>query len=338
MSAEPLPHGGQLEAARRRHPDAPLPFVDLSTGINPVPYAMPDLPPECFTRLPEPEALWRLQAAAARAYRASDPAMVVAGPGTQLLINLLPRLVARSAVAVLAPTYGEHARVWRACGHEVRTVETLVALADAQVAVLCNPNNPDGRRYARSELVGLADRLSARGGLLVVDEAFADLEPDLESLAPGLPHPAIVVLRSFGKTYGLAGVRLGFALADPVRAATLASALGPWAVSGPAITVGSTALADDAWRDAAAARLAADANRLDAVLASAGLPPLGGTRLFRFVESADGARDAEALARQGVLVRAFADLPRRLRFGIPGNRLGWARLEAAVSGLRRCKS
>ena len=159
------------------------------------------------------------------------------------------------------------------------------------MAVLCNPNNPDGRVLPRATLLALADRLAARGGWLVVDEAFADLEPPDVSLVPSLPHPAIVVLRSFGKPYGLAGLRLGFALAPRALLARLRAVLGPWPVSGPAIAIGIAALRDAAWRAAAAERLRADAARLDAALAAAGLRLLGGTRLFRLAAHAQAGGD-----------------------------------------------
>ena len=333
MIPDGLLHGGRLEAARRRYPGAPQPFIDLSTGINPVPYPVPGLPETCFTRLPEPEALWRLQEAAADAYGAPDPAMVVAAPGTQALIALLPRLRPPCRVHVLAPTYGEHAPAWSACGHAMREVAAFDALEDADVAVLCNPNNPDGRRYPGAALAGLAGRLAARGGLALVDEAFADLEPDVESLAGCLPQPGILVLRSFGKTYGLAGVRLGFLLADAGTARAVRAALGPWAVSGIAIEIGCRALVDRAWREAAARRLRADARRLADLLASAGLEPVGGTRLFQLCETGNAPAAADQLGHAGILVRAFPGQRTRLRFGIPGDEAAWARLGAALASL-----
>lgn len=329
-----LPHGGRLEEARRRFPDAPYPFIDLSTGINPIAYPVPELQMSCFTRLPEPEALERLRKAAAAAYGVPGPSMVVAAPGTQALISLLPRLRGHGEVRVLSPTYAEHARAWQNCGHTVRIVTTFDDLAGADVAVLCNPNNPDGRRYARPTLMALAAQLASRGGMLVVDEAFADLERDMRSLGADLPCPGLVVLRSFGKTYGLAGVRLGFALTDNDVARAIATALGPWAVSGVAIEIGRTALADEAWRLATGQRLVADAARLDAILVRAGFDAVGGTALFRLYHVAGAAEIAADLARAGLLVRAFAEFPSWLRFGIPGDTMEWARLESALSGVR----
>ena len=315
-----------MGAARRLFPGAPEPFLDLSTGINPLPYLVPPLPPEAWARLPEPEAEAALREAAARAYGAADPGLVAAAPGTQALIGLLPRLFPARRVRVLGPTYAEHAAAWAAAGAMVEEVADPGALAGAELAVLCQPNNPDGRRHDPAALLALAGQV----GRLVVDEAFADLEEEGLSLAPHLPRPGVIVLRSFGKTYGLAGLRLGFALAEPEAAAALRAALGPWAVSGPALAIGRRALDDAAWRGAAAARLASDAARLDALLTAAGLRVTGGTRLFRLAEG-DAAGWFGRLGRAGILVRRFAARPGWLRFGLPGDATGWSRLETALA-------
>lgn len=317
-------HGGDLGDAARRFPGAPTPFVDLSTGINPVPYPFRPLRPEAFTRLPEPAALAALQSLAARAYGLADPAMAAAAPGTQLLVSLLPLLFPQANVSVLGPTYAEHAASWRQSGAAVREVQAFEELGADPACVLCNPNNPDGARIPPAALLALA----GRSRLLVVDEAFADFEGDGLSLAPHLPHPGVIVLRSFGKAFGLAGLRLGFALAAPDAAALIRLALGPWAVSGAAIQIAGEALADAAWSAAAGRRLERDAIRLDAMLAVAGCRVVGGTRLFRLVEAPTGL--FEHLGRAGIFVRRFRDRPDRLRFGIP-HLDQWPRLQAALA-------
>jgi cobalamin biosynthetic protein CobC len=330
--AERIAHGGRLAEARRQFPGTPEPFLDLSTGINPIPYDVPALPPECFTRLPEPEAVEALQSAAAAAYGVADPTMVVAAPGTQILIDLLPRLWKLRSVAVLGPTYAEHAQAWSRIDCRVDCVTDFAELGAADGAVVCNPNNPDGRRIGRRQLLALADRLATTpGGLLLVDEAFADLEGGDLSVADALPHPALIVLRSFGKTYGLAGLRLGFALASPARAATIRAALGPWAVSGPSIAVGREALADREWLTRAQARLAEAASALDGELAKAGLRVLGGTRLFRLAEANNAGEVFARLGQAGIFVRRFADRPTWLRFGQPAGADAWQRLRAALA-------
>jgi cobalamin biosynthesis protein CobC len=316
---KPLGHGGDLGDVRRRHPDAPQPWIDLSTGINPLPYPVADLPADSWSRLPSHEAEQALIAAAAARYRC-QPGQLVAAPGTQALIQILPRLVARSRVAIVGPTYAEHELNWRRHGHDVRVVADLEA---ADVVVVVNPDNPTGRLLPPQALRAVTARL------LIVDEAFIDLMPNQASLAGELPDNAIV-LRSFGKTYGLAGLRLGFAIAPAPLAARLRDELGPWAVSGPALAIGATALTDDTWLQAAAARLTGDAHKLDALLVSAGFTVLGGTPLFRLVSHPKAQEKVEELARHGIHVRAFADRPTCVRFGLPRGDEEFRRLSAAL--------
>jgi cobalamin biosynthetic protein CobC len=314
---------------------APEPWIDLSTGINPLAYPMPALLPEDLTRLPEPQDEQRLLEIAAGAYGVADPAMVAAAPGTQILISLLPLLAPARRVAVVQPTYGEHAAAWANAGAAVRAIDDPALCHAGETVVLCQPNNPDGRYFDADGLVALAGRLAAEGGLLVVDEAFADLEDPRLTVAPALPCAGLVVLRSFGKTYGLAGVRLGFLLADVAFAARVRAALGPWAVSGPALRVGTAALADSAWREVAAAWLRRDSARLDALLERAGLRVVGGTCLFRLAETPQAGAWHERLGAAGLLVRHFSERPHWLRLGVPPPaEAAWRRLEACLrSGL-----
>jgi cobalamin biosynthetic protein CobC len=148
---------------------------------------------------------------------------------------------------VIGPTYGELSRCWRDAGRPVTVIAGIDAVPpDGRIVVLANPNNPDGRVIAPDRLLALAETLARRGGMLIVDEAFADCDPSA-SVSPAAGAPGLLVLRSFGKFFGLAGVRLGFALAQPGLAEDFRSALGPWPVSGPALAIGERALADDAW-------------------------------------------------------------------------------------------
>jgi cobalamin biosynthetic protein CobC len=331
-----VPHGGDLDAARAAFPDAPEPWLDLSTGINPAAYPLPKLAPTAWTRLPGAGALAALEEAARRAYGAAPEVCVVAAPGSQALIQLLPRLLRPGRVAVLAPTYGEHAPAWRAAGHSVTEVRDPAECDQADVVVLTHPNNPDGRVLPQAMLAELGARAAkateaGRDALLVIDEAFADVMPGV-SYAPDLSRSGrAVVLRSFGKFFGLAGLRLGFALTgDAELAGRLRALLGPWAVSGPAIAIGTAALSDVAWQQGMRATLDQAAARLDALLVEAGFSVLGGTPLYRFVASEAAERWYDALGRRGILVRRFPDQPQRLRFGLPGER-DWARLADALA-------
>ena len=327
----PIAHGGALDEARQRHPFAPEPWIDLSTGINPVPYPLPQVPPEAWARLPLASEELVLREAAAARYGAASAANIVAAPGTQALIQLLPRLVPPGRVAVLSPTYAEHAAAWKREGHDVYEVATLTEAETARAVVAVNPNNPTGRLIPPEELRRAARDIERRGGLLIVDEAFMDVAEPSASLIPGLPSGALV-LRSFGKMYGLAGLRLGFAVAEESLAARLRDMLGPWAVPGPAIAIGRTALADGAWLADARARLARDAGRLDAMLEGAACRVMGGTALFRLAVHPSAQALAETLAAHGILVRRFSYEPGWLRFGIPGQAAAWQRLEAAIGG------
>ena len=330
----PLPHGGDLDAARRQFPGAHEPFVDLSTGINPNPYPIAELPSGSFTRLPGASERERLAAAAAKTYVAPAPRHVLPAPGTQILLAHVTRLLPPGKAAVLATTYAEHARAAALAGHDVSEVTEVEALGTADLAIVVNPNNPDGRVVQRDMLLDVATRLRARGGLIVVDEAFMDATAEGESLAADVAAENIVVLRSFGKFYGLPGLRLGFAIASEEIVARLGASLGPWPVSGPAIAIGTQALRDDDWRARTRASLAQAAHRLASLLADAELTVVGGTDLFKLVRTDDASALHQLLASNGVLVRAFAEYPDLLRFGLPGEE-EWSRLRDALRRFSR---
>jgi cobalamin biosynthetic protein CobC len=333
-----LLHGGNLGAARRLFAGAPEPFIDLSTGINPYSYLDSDLAPQLspglFARLPEPADIGRLTTVAAEAYGAPSSDCVVASPGTQILFAPVAALVPPGKAAVLGPTYGEFSRAAGLAGHDVAEVRDLEQLRNADLAIVVNPNNPDGRVFGRRDLLELAGARRYRG-LLVVDEAFMDVRPDGAGLCGDVMRGGLMVLRSFGKFFGLAGLRLGFAIAAPSIAERLAATLGPWAVSGPAIMIGQTALADAAWIGAMRGRLAQEAGRLDEVLTMAGMEIVGGTSLFRLARTPVADRLFHDLGRAGILVRRFQECPDWLRFGLPGSDIAWDRLRTAL-GCCRC--
>jgi cobalamin biosynthetic protein CobC len=281
------------------------------------------------TRLPDPGALTGLIAAARVRYRAPATVGLVATPGSEIAIHLLPLLAPPGDVAIVTPTYGSHARAWRASGRAVMEIATLEdASPSAAVVVACNPNNPDGRRI---DPVALAE-VAARRAMLVVDEAYADTAPDL-SLIPQLTTAPAVVLRSFGKFYGLPGLRLGFVAGPEAVTQRLATLLGSWPVSGPAITTATQALTDEEW--AATARKALDARsaRLRGLLDRCALPVKGGTSLFVLVEHAEAAEIHAALAKRGIWTRIFAERPTWIRIGVPTDD-GRQRLERALTDLR----
>lgn len=333
-ATEPLLHGGDVTAAQCQFPGTPQPFIDLSTGINPYPYRLPRFSADLFERLPASAATTELATIAARAYGAPAAAHVVPAPGTQILLPLVAGLVRPGSAAVVSPAYAELARAAALVGHKVAAVRDLRAARNARLVLVGNPNNPDGRLFAPAALLGLADDLRGRGGMLIVDEAFMDVGPPGASLAGKRSRGNIVVLRSFGKFFGLAGLRLGFALTAPPLAARIAATLGPWAVSGPALAAGMAALADAPWIDKTRRRLTASAERLDAVLAASGFTLLGGTSLFRLVRVRGANKLFRHLGRAGILVRIFPEHPDWVRFGLPGNEASWRRLRTALAEFR----
>jgi cobalamin biosynthetic protein CobC len=243
-------------------------------------------------------------------------------------------LVRRGRAAILTPTYNEHARAARLAGHSVIETRESAALGDADLAIVTNPNSPDGRLIDREALLAVAAKLRARGGILIVDEAFMDVGPPGFSLAGDVARGNLVVLRSFGKFFGLAGIRLGFALLDQPSAVRLAAMLGPWAVSGPALAIGAAALADTAWIEQTRHRLLQASGRLDAILIGAGLGIPGGTTLFRLVRTPAAAALFHHLGRAGILVRNFPDNATWLRFGLPAGEEDWLRLQIAMDAFR----
>ena len=316
-------HGGNLDAARALYGGAD--WIDLSTGINRRPYPLPALPPEVWTALPTRPALDTLSRAAAGAYGV-QPAQVLPLAGAQAAIQLYPRLRAPGLARVLTPTYNEHAGALQAQGWTVEPVATLDALEGADLAVVVNPNNPDGQHHAPTVLAALSRRV----GLLVVDESFADPHPALSTSAH--LSDRLLILRSFGKFYGLAGVRLGFALGGPALLTRLRDLAGPWAVGGPALEIGAQALGDTRWQAQTTARLMQDAARLDALADGAGWALVGGTALFRTYASPDAARAQAALARAAIWSRIFPYSRTWVRLGLPDG-ADWPRVETALRGL-----
>ncbi len=323
-------HGGRLDLARERYPEAPEPWIDLSTGISPWAYPVPHLAAGDFHRLPDGTALHRLIEIARKAYRVPPLAAIVPLPGTDAGLSILPWLFREpKRVAVLAPCYSGHAAGWAAAGHSVSEAESIDRTGSAAILIAVNPNNPDGRFIPHAALAAALPALKRRDGLLIVDEAFADAD-ESHSL---LPHVArldyTLVLRSAGKFFGAGGVRLGFAITSHPVAGRLWAALGAWPISAQAIAFGEAALADGGWAATQRARLKEAANRLDAMLTDAGCRPLGGTALFRLVEHPAARQLFAHLAGKGVLTRPFENSS-ALRFGLPAGEAGFARLQDAL--------
>ena len=322
-----LEHGGRLRRAAEAYGIPLADWLDLSTGINPRGYPVPPVPADAWLRLPEDDD--GLEAAAADYYGSAHLLPVA---GSQPAIQLLPAVLRGERVSLLAPGYAEHAHAWRERGAvAVGADEIDAAVARSDIVVLVQPNNPTGVHFGRERLLEWHTRLARRGGWLVVDEAFIDTTP-AQSLVPLAGADGLVVLRSVGKFFGLAGARVGFVFAPASVRAALAERFGPWTIAGPARWAARHALADRAWQAQALSALQAAGERLQALLATHGLPARG-PALFKLVATPDAAHLHEVFARRGILLRLF-ETPQAVRFGLPADEAGWARLAAALATCR----
>ncbi|MDA7964828.1 threonine-phosphate decarboxylase CobD [Ruegeria sp.] len=306
-------HGGGLDAAMAEFGGDRADWLDLSTGINPLPYPVENLRPSDWTELPDHGAFKALTAAAHQFWQVPEGAAILPAPGASAIIARIPALAATGRVQITMPTYNEHAAAFRAQGWQVQSDGP----ADARVIV--HPNNPDGRLWQASD---------ADAPLTIIDESFCDVTPDA-SLIHLAGQPGVIVLKSFGKFWGLAGLRLGFAIGQPELIARLNDLTGPWAVSGPALRIGARALQDQDWAEATRARLAQNATRLDGLVTAAGAALVGGTDLFRLYQVDNAAQWQDRLARAHVWSRIFPYSDSFLRLGLPPAD-GWPRLEAAL--------
>jgi cobalamin biosynthetic protein CobC len=321
-----LEHGGRLRAAALRYGIAVADWLDLSTGIAPYGWPLPAIPASAWARLPEQQDGLEI---AARDYYGVANLLPVAG--SQAAIQALPRLRRNATVGIVSPAYAEHAAAWQREGHRLLAISEGAierALERLDVLLLVNPNNPTGRRIEPQRLLAWHARLAERGGWLVVDEAFIDCIPE-HSLAAFSDRPGLIVLRSFGKFFGMAGIRLGFVLAQPALLEQMAELLGPWAISGPSRVVASALLQDQVGQHQQRERLLADGERLAILLSTQGLTPTGGCALFQFCCMARAAELHEFLAARGILTRLF-ETPQSLRFGLPPDEAGWQRLQQAL--------
>ncbi|WP_073953734.1 threonine-phosphate decarboxylase CobD [Thalassospira sp. TSL5-1] len=369
-------HGGAIDLAAQRYGIPLDQWLDLSTGINPLPYRVGDIPLQYWHRLPLAHDLARLIKAAEEYYNVPVPGHLVCAPGTQALIQLLPFVLAQKSpikkVAVLGPTYGEHAPAWKRAGVDTTEIQTTATdrrhilshkfgappsctlsanlhatgwrgkqddidfsrlVAEHDVFVIVNPNNPDGGVIDATTLGDFARYLGAHGKYLIIDEAFADTSPEtsLCRQIDGLENT--VILRSFGKFFGLAGVRVGFALATPDIVTQLSDRLGPWSVPGPALHIATQALTDKTWHQHTRKTLHQQAGWLDEQIINAtGSKCIGGTNLMRLYEGENLPALQDHLAKQGIWVRGFASAPTWLRLGLPGTPANMDRLSAALSG------
>jgi len=329
-----LHHGGRILAASEKYQIAQEDWLDLSTGLNPRAWPVPSIAAELWQALPEESD--GLQAAACQ-YYGCDACLAVAG--SQAAIQTLPTLRSFSKVGVISPTYAEHEYNWQQAGHDVIPLsmdEVEQHIHDLDVLVVINPNNPTGDVIGNKQLLDWHQTLSARGGWLIVDEAFMDVTPE-KSLASLSVKPGLIILRSIGKFFGLAGIRCGFVISDNDLLQRLSQKLGPWTLSGVTRFVAKQALLDKAWQVESRKNMIESSLRLKAMLSKAGLVPRGGTALFQWVEHEQAKKFYQAFAEKGVLIRLFHKQGKMtvssLRFGLPENEKQWQHFSEVLTSL-----
>ena len=326
-----IAHGGALDKAIAEFGGGRGDWIDLSTGINPIGYPLPNLPQHIWQRLPDRNVEQAALESARAYYGVPEKAGLVAAPGTQALIQLYPHLAPPGNAVVIGPTYEEHTQALGMAGRDVRYERSFAAVdADDMIVVVVNPNNPDGRVMPVDALLFMADQLAERGGLLVVDEAFADTDPTI-SVARHAEADGLLVLKSFGKFFGLAGVRLGFAAGPSPLTNVLSSMLGPWAVSGPALAIAAKAYADVHAIAGMRADLANKRKTMAALLGECGLTVIGGTDLFVLARHFQATHIQRSLCDQHILVRKFDYQADWLRFGLPFDDAAFQRLRIVLS-------
>jgi cobalamin biosynthetic protein CobC len=323
-----LEHGGNLRHAAIQYGIPLGDWLDLSTGINPNGWPVPPIPAECWQRLPEDDDGL---VDAARAYYLAPHCLPVAGSQAALLA--LPALRTRCRVGMIAPSYAEHAHAWQRAGHELVILDANdIRTDDIDVLLLVHPNNPTGATYTRSQLLAWHAQLAQRGGWLIIDEAYIDAD-SRDSLAADTHLDGLIVLRSLGKFFGLAGARVGFVLAAPDFLQILQNTLGPWTLAHPARWLARQALQDSAWQASARCQLQTDNQRLSTLLQQRGLLPQGGTHLFQWLIHPHAAELQRHLAQCGILTRLFTE-PASLRIGLPATEADWEKLGLVLAKWR----
>ncbi|MFL9888734.1 threonine-phosphate decarboxylase CobD [Paraburkholderia agricolaris] len=320
-------HGGNLHEAAQRYGIPYAQWLDLSTGINPHGYPVPPVPADAWRRLPDEGD--GFAACAARYYGAPDAAHVLPVAGSQAAIRTLPSLLPCARVGIAPLTYSEYAPAFERAGHQIVPLDVSWDTLPEPLThvVVVNPNNPTAEHLSAGKLLHWHAQLRTRGGTLLIDEAFADTMPSA-SLAASTHLDGLIVLRSPGKFFGLAGVRAGFVLGAPALLDALRHRLGAWTVSGPARHAVKAAFEDPAWQQQMRTRLDTESARLVSLLHAQGFATRS-TPLFAWTDDAHAAALHEALAQRGVWSRLFT-ASGSVRFGLPASEAEWMRFEESL--------
>tara|TARA_R110002167_G_scaffold75686_10_gene211227 strand:+ start:2085 stop:3062 length:978 start_codon:yes stop_codon:yes gene_type:complete len=319
-----MKHGGEPPLDKSRKAGA---WLDLSTGINPLAYPLPELNSADWQSLPSGRNREALLEAARAYYNIPEDTAIEAVPGTEAAINQLPDILP-GPVAVAEPTYSSHRAAWSARGHEVYAHSPVAPAEASQHLIVVNPNNPTGDLRPAEKLLKLAEGLLPNC-VLIVDEAFMDCTP-ASSVVPHLrPDLPIIVLKSFGKFFGLAGLRLGFVIGRRDLVEALSNRFGDWSISGPALRIGKTALEDQAWQAASREHLKHSMDRLETFLTGPDRI-LGRTDLFLLYRHTDAVRLHRHLAERHIWTRKFSSQPTWLRFGAPATITDFSHLTESI--------
>ncbi|PVZ67761.1 threonine-phosphate decarboxylase CobD [Pelagibaculum spongiae] len=343
-----LQHGGGLIAAAEKFQIPVTDWLDLSTGVNPDCYPAQNISFEAWNRLPQTND--GLEQAAANYYQcqhllpvAGSQAAIMALPQLRLAnINLTVNLSSphgfdsQGQIKILLPELGykEHFKAWFNAGFSIELYQqtpTQQQIDAADVLLVINPNNPAGWCYSTEQLMEWHQQLAQKGGWLIVDEAFIDTAPD-QSIAAQTGQQGLIVLRSLGKFFGLAGARVGFVLGCPGLLTALESYLGPWSISGPAREVATQALSDQNWQQQNRQKLIALGEQLQQLLQQYFSCEIHGPDLFKTVVINNASELHLALCQQGILTR-LTDEQHALRFGLPANIEQFDRLANALNRL-----
>lgn len=336
-----MKHGGDLSEAIAAFGGKPGDWIDLSTGINPHVYPYKDVATDAdWTRLPSADKLDALILAARTAYQVPKSLAVAATPGTQILLSQLPTCMPLGPLHILGPTYSGHNHAWSLAGRELHEVNSMSDLlkglkTNPGHVLLVNPNNPNAHKYNPTGLLALAETMSTTGHHLIIDEAFADCVPETSILPHLTRQQNVLVLRSFGKFYGLAGLRLGFLIGPGKICGAMTMKLDSWAVSGPALSIGAKALSDALWRATTNERLRAEMASLLSVLEEAGLKIVGHTPLYALVEHPKARALHSHLAKTQIWTRRFDYDPTWLRLGLPPNKNALLRLAEGLVSFKK---
>lgn len=318
-----MKHGGNKNEAARAYGIEPAEMIDLSTGISPNPYplSLSQLDLSDLIELPQEDKAASLKNIMRKAWSVPDSAEIALASGSGALISLIPHIHKGDMRQVYCPepAYSEHPMAWQRAGfrmipYEAGTIPEIYLNKTAAI-IAVQPGNPMGHCASPDAWLELMEKAAAHKVMIIMDEAFIDLMPE-QSLVPYLGRKGLIVIRSFGKFYGLAGVRLGAAIGHPDDITALEDLLGPWPVSAMAVQFAAEAMSDHGWADDQRDWCATQMASLKKELMARGITIIGGTDLYVLIEIEDAKTLQDKLARAGFWTRIFEHYPNWMRLGL----------------------